>query len=150
MALGKIFRSYVDYSNERSAVRVNVPLYTVDNIVAQNTLVNNLWIATDGISICESDGYGWGNRYPLVQIPVASAFAQRETKWLVTYRDTTTGKRYRLEVPGADLDLSSDGKTLPIDAGAGLAWVTAFEALALTEDENAVEVIEIYHVGRNI
>jgi hypothetical protein len=90
--------------------------------------------------------------------------AQRERKWLVTYRDNTEfldvadtienagyGKLYNTEVPTADnslLDNKSDDLDLAIPGVA--AWITAFEAVHNSPTGgNEIEVISIKHVGRS-
>lgn len=83
----------------------------------------------------------------------SSVHAQRERKWLVQYHDGTTFKRYTLEIPCADLDQldPNDKANAHIgDAGVVDAFVTAFEAYALTPDGNSPVVDEITHVGRNV
>lgn len=150
-SLGSVFRTYVDASGETSTVTAHVELYDGDNIVTQNTAVNALWSAIDGISIMEAEGYGWGNRYSMVPIAISSKFAQRETKWLVLFHDAVTNDSYKMEIPGADLALTGeDGATLPLDTGPGATFKAAFEAVVLSKSGNATVVDRVYHVGRNI
>lgn len=74
----------------------------------------------------------------------ASPMVQRNIKFTVSYRDTTTGKNYYVQIPCADLDqLPTGTEEVPIDAGAGLAFVTAFEALAVSPAGNPVNVVQI-------
>ena len=86
--------------------------------------------------------------------------AQRESKLLVQYQDTTTEKPYTLTIPSINYDLlhfmtgagdnvaflEADGATDEI-----LAWVTAFEALCSPPDAptHNVAVIGMRFVGRN-
>jgi hypothetical protein len=90
--------------------------------------------------------------------------AQRERKWLVTYRDNTEfldvadtienvgfGKLYTTEVPTAKLSLL-DQKSDDLDlAATGVAaWIAAFEAAQQSPTGgNEIEVISIKHVGRS-
>jgi hypothetical protein len=90
--------------------------------------------------------------------------AQRERKWLVTYRDNTEfldvgdtienpgfGKLFQTEVPCAKLSLL-DQKSDELDlAATGVpAWIAAFEAVQNSPTGgNEIEVISIKHVGRS-
>jgi hypothetical protein len=79
---------------------------------------------------------------------------QREKKWLVTYRATTSQKLFRLEIPTA----LPTGHLLPASDEADLAetdmaaFVSAFEAFVRSPDNGteAVTVESIRFVGRNI
>lgn len=82
----------------------------------------------------------------------ASELAQRENKWLVRYTDNTTGVLYSLEIPTADLAGHLLGNTDQADLTETdmAAFVAAFEAYVVSPVANAVTVVEILHVGRNI
>lgn len=90
--------------------------------------------------------------------------AQRERKWLVTYRDNTEfldvadtienpgyGKLFNTEVPCAKLSLlDQKSDDLDISIVAVAAWITAFEAVQNSPTGgNEIEVISIKHVGRS-
>lgn len=95
---------------------------------------------------------------------VTNTNAQRERKWLVTYRDNTEfldvadtientgfGKLYNVEVPCANLALL-DQKSDELDLAAApvASWITAFEAVQNSPTGgNEIEVISIKHVGRS-
>lgn len=95
---------------------------------------------------------------------VTNKDAQRERKWLVTYRDNTEfldvgdtientgfGKLYNVEVPTAKLSLlSAKSDDLDLTVVAIAAWITAFEAVQNSPTGgNDIEVISIKHVGRS-
>lgn len=95
---------------------------------------------------------------------VTDTNAQRERKWLVTYRDNTEfldvadtientgfGKLYNVEVPCADLALlDQQSDDLDLAATGVAAWITAFEAVQNSPSGgNEIEVISIKHVGRS-
>lgn len=93
------------------------------------------------------DPYSFSNATP------TSPYANRETKMLVSYEDTTNFKRYVLTVPMPDL------ANMAILAGTDLfdmtdsplsGFITAFEANAKSQDGNAVNVLSCKLVGRNI
>lgn len=125
---------------------------TPANLAAQSILLDNLQAAFDGISLIDFTG----KELKAVDDPRGSArpaspFAQRETKWLVSYVDDVTGKQHTMEIGGADLALvGDDGKTLNVAAGAGAAFVTAFEAGVKSPVGNDVTFLSAVHVGRNI
>jgi len=90
--------------------------------------------------------------------------AQRETKWLVVYEDNlpffddplnaipNAGylKIFTMEIGTADLSLlNTDTNTMNIVSGAGLAFKTAFEAIARSPYGGTVTVRQVQHVGRN-
>lgn len=86
-------------------------------------------------------------------LPAASDAAQREKKWLVQYHDTVTLKRFTLEIPCADtaqLDPNDRANAHIGDAGVVDAFVSAFQANAVTPDGNTPIVDEITFVGRNV
>lgn len=95
---------------------------------------------------------------------VTDVNAQRERKWLVTYRDNTEfldaldeienvgfGKLYNTEVPCAKLSLlDQHSDELDLNATGVQAWITAFEAAQQSPTGgNEIEVISIKHVGRS-
>lgn len=83
----------------------------------------------------------------------ANAFAQRETKLLVTYADNVTARKYTFTVPGPDLSLIAQTGTDVVDHTSNIyaaALVTAFEAGAYSPLGNAVTVVGMRIVGRNV
>lgn len=85
----------------------------------------------------------------VVGVP-GNAFAQREIKWLVRYTDSVTGKKYRFEIPTADLDLTTAGTDfMDLSSTEGAALVSALEAGIVSQDGNAVNIDTVEFVGRN-
>lgn len=77
----------------------------------------------------------------------------REQKWLVRYEDSTTKKIYRNEIPTADFanaTFTAGTDFLVLTSGDGATLVSALEALVASPVGNAIEVISIEAVGRNI
>lgn len=75
--------------------------------------------------------------------------AQRERKAMVTYRDTVTGKTYRLEIPTFNMEGAQAGTDVVDTSGANWqSFITQFEANFVSELGNAVEVVNVRHVGR--
>jgi len=156
MPVGTYQVSYRDYSGETSPFKVYIPELTAGNFAASGTAVQALGTATNALS------RGQPAKSTLIaQINTISGanatdpVAQREMKWLVTYRDTVTERLYNLEIPCADLTANNllgntDEADLTNVAGEWPAWVTAFEAIAVSQDENPVEVVSARFVGRNL
>lgn len=96
----------------------------------------------------------------LSNTPPASPFAQRETKLLVRYRGDTDGQLYTLTIPTPDLDaltfasgaLGNSDYIELADGGVMAAWVSAFEAVARSPENDAetVTVESVQVVGRNV
>lgn len=78
--------------------------------------------------------------------------ANRGKKFVISYTDTVTNDDHQVEIPGADDDLLTPGvKTIPLNAGPGLAVVTAFEAAVVSRKlGNPVVVTAITFQTRNI
>lgn len=142
----------LDYGGEYSGVYLRGPVVSAANFDATEALRAALETALDGIVI----GTVATRKLQTLDVTISTTkpgnvYAQRETKWLVRYSDNVTGSVHTAEVPCADLSLLvSGGEVMDIAAGAGLAFVTAFEDWVLSPAGNAVTVSEIVHVGRNI
>ncbi len=151
---GKLVITYADYGGEKSSFQIPVLDYNAANFDANEALVLNLRNAIAGLTIGlevkqvrshSSTGAGSGQS--------SDVAAHRELKWLVTFSDDVTGKNYQREIPCPDLTAS----TLLQDIGgnantANAEWssfITAFEAVALSEDGNAVSFVGARYVGRN-
>lgn len=155
--MGKLIVTFRDYGEppERSAVQVAGPDMTAGNFAAEATLIDSLVAAIEGMSLgtkTKTSRVAVEAPYPETQ--PASPYAQRETKWLVRFRDTVTGEKGSLEIPCADLtllDSTSQGKADMANASVA-AFVSAYEAYALSPAgvRGQVEIYEIVHVGRNI
>lgn len=139
--------SYADASNELSNVSFYVDGASADTAsaaitAAMDNVSSGIRRKTDIVL-----PYVFSNAVP------TSAYANRETKMLVSYEDTTTFKRYTLTIPmpnlGTVLRLPNtdlfDMSDEPL-----AAFITAFEANALSQDGNAVNVLSCKLVGRNI
>lgn len=150
---GRYTRTYQDYSGEKSTAQVNIVALTAGNIAATLTAVDVFSAAMDAVTlgnpvketiVAEENQTGSGN--------AGSAFAQRELKWLVTYKDNTTNDIYTAEIPCPDLALLVPGTDL-MDIGTGTdgeTFVNQWEALVKSRNGNATTVIQIRAVGRNL
>jgi len=145
--------SYLDYDSEVGRMQVHSAPRTAANWAAQETLEGDLQIALAAIVLGTQIQTSVGNRTTVIApVPPAEQEAQRELKALVQYYDSTTGKKYSLEIPSPDLANLDPGDKSHFnigDAGVIDAFIAAFEAYALSDDGNAVVVTEMTLVGRN-
>lgn len=150
---GRYSRTYQDYSGEKSTMQVNIVALTAGNIAATLTAVDVFSAAVDAVTlgnpiketiVAEENQTGSGN--------AGSAFAQRELKWLVTYKDNTTNDIYTAEIPCPDLALLVPGTDLmDVSSGSdGETFVTQWQTLVKSRNGNAVTVIQVRAVGRNL
>jgi len=149
-----------DYSKELSTVQYPISPITVITIEAELVLLTALRTATEGITLGTTakdkiimDETIYSGSSP------TDENAQRERKWLVRYHGVTSGKKYTLTVPTADLD----GNLVPgtdiadlVNSEAMAAFVTAFQngvSAPYSAGVAGVETVlvdEIVHVGRNL
>jgi len=143
-----------DFSDERSSFGFESAALTAGNIAAQATAAGTLEAATEALTI------GNISKNQVAQILLddpgvpTNPYAQRELKWLVSYHNTTTGKKFTLEIAAPDLtdNLVAGTDIADLTSTDWAAWVTAFEAYAKPEDDltNAVAVDGAVVVGRNL
>lgn len=138
---------------ENASYRVPVITLTAANLVAQQALHANLAAAVAGVTMGTvrhtttllDETIGTLN-------PAASTLAQRENKFLCRYHDVTTGQKYRVSLPTADLStLPNNSEFLDLTTGPGAALKTAFEAVVRSPGNaaNAVTLDTVQFVGRN-
>lgn len=153
--MGELTITYLDYDGEKSPFKITTSTPVAAGFDTWNTEIGAVVSALANITLGNVNKTVRSSTVtPGTNDTPASEIAQRESKWLVTYRDTTTEKLFRCEIPTADLV----GHLLPASQEADLtetdmaAFVTAFEQLARSPDDvtHAVEVMSIRHVGRNI
>lgn len=154
MAVHKSNFTFLDYSNEKSVVSMYNGQITAASIAGFLTAFGGMRTALEGITLGVVHQEAWvGDQTLLSNDPPTNVFAQRELKWLVTYRGDTSNKIFNLTIPTADptgrLVAGTDLANLANTEMA--AFVTAFEAFAKTPDDDTegVEVLEIRLIGRN-
>jgi hypothetical protein len=160
-----------DYSGEQSTTQIHVQDITTLNYGATSTDANEIKAAMAAITLGELRRVNLVKTYAESLADVTDPEAQREAKWLVTYRDTLAFldsptnllsnpgylKTFTFEIPCADFS-----KLLPNSDQADMsdadiaAFVTEFEANARSPYNNAstatsgwVKVLDIRLVGRN-
>lgn len=154
MATGLFSRTYKDYDSETSNVQIYHDVLTSGNFTALTGAIVTMYQAMDLMVTGTPESYRFANEYPLANAQAPTdPWSQREIKWRVDYTDDVTGEPFHITIPCADLDLldPNDRAHAHIgDAGTVDAFVTAFEAVAKSPRGNAVTVVEITAVGRNI
>jgi hypothetical protein len=148
--------SFRDYDGRPSNFRIRTTAITAANYDAEAAKVAALETAIAGLQ--EADvpvaRLQHGNETLDNQSASSTPKASRKCKALVRYEDDVTEEVYQTEVPCADLahlDANNRGYFDLDDAGDVAAFVTAFEAITLSPEEgNAVTVLSIQHVARNI
>jgi hypothetical protein len=143
----------IDYDSEKTTVKLHVPAVTAVNFAAQETLKDALRDAIAQMTLGTSNRTEYGNADLLSVDPPDDVNAQREDKWLVSFRDTVNNKRGSFEIGTADRDQLDPNDRKHAHIGDGLivdGFVDAVEAVVLSVDGNAIEVQEITLVGRNI
>lgn len=147
--------TFADRSKEKSTVRVYNGPITIGTIAGFLTAFGNLQTALGGITNGVIQQSQWvGDLTQEDSSFPTSELAQREHKWLVTYKGNTSEKLFRFEIPTADpvgrLQTASDEANLAETNMA--AFVTAFETLAKSPDDDTegVTVLSVRYVGRNL
>lgn len=139
---------------ETTSTEVAITTLTAANVVAQQSLINDLAVAIAGITLGQvnKDTVTF-NRIPGVPGPSSNPLAQRENKYLVRYHDATTYDKMSVSYGTADLSLlANNSEFLDLtDGGPIEAFVTAFEAVVKSnfDPTHAVVVDSIQFVGRN-
>lgn len=164
--------SIEDYSHEMSTTTVNVMDITSLNYGDVSDGVDDIETAVQGISTGVLRRTTISKGYVKSAAEVTDPNAQRERKWLVTYRDvlpfldagslvSNPGylKTFNLEIPSPDLSLLVPGTDrADFEATEIAAFVTQFEAHARSPYNTYsvivagpfVEITDIRVVGRNV
>jgi len=154
---GKIGYTFTDISGENSRTDIYVADLTAGNIAAtlaaaDPTGTGNLGAAIAALSLCQPSSYDvLALKAPGSATAPTNNYAQRELALMVTYQDNTTNRLYRVSIPGPDwatIGLAGTDSVNTANA-AWTAFVAAFEAIAVSQDGNAVTVTGGHLVGRN-
>lgn len=148
--------SILDYSNEIGRMRMHIPDLDDTNILDYTNdsvggALGDMRIALNALT----DGNHLKRQVTAVTVVDSAVLptdplAQRERKAVVSYRDTVTGKVYRLEIPAFSMSGAIPGTdVLDLTDADWVAFITEFEANCVSELGNAVEVLSAKHVGRS-
>lgn len=150
--MGKFNLTFTDNGSETAKMGVNIADLTAGNFAAQDAAMDALSTAVAAVT------RGTINKDQRVAVettipgaPPASNEAQRETKWLVRATDDVTGFAVTFTIPTADLTFLVSGTgAMDLVGAEGAALVSAIEGVVTSRLGNAITVVEIVHVGRNI
>jgi len=150
--MGKYNLSFIDHDSEAAGFGLHMVNLTAGNITAQLALLATLRAAVEAVvvgTLRSEQVIAVTDDIP--GVAPASAWAQRETKWLVRGVDGV-GFASTIEIPTADLTLLSGGTgVLDITAGVGQDLADALNAVWMSpRSASAVTVERIIHVGRNL
>lgn len=155
MALGSAFWKIKDFANQTSNFQVNTDEITAVNIATITPQIAALQTAIEGICIGNINTATTVATVDEISTAKASdPSARRELKWLCTAIDSVNGKSENRELPCPDVNTAgifeSDGESLNLASGVGLAFKTAFQAVAVSKDGNSQVLTKVRLVGRNL
>lgn len=146
--------TFLDFSEEKSSMKFHFGPITALTIAAFLTQFGALRTAVEDICIGTLSDDSWtGDATNYAAAAPTDPNAQRERKWLVQYEGTTSHTIYNFTIPTANL--AGTDFLIPGTDEADLttteiaAFVTAFEAIGKSPYQEAVNVLNIYAVGRN-
>jgi hypothetical protein len=147
----KLVTTIRDASGETSTTSIEGAVINAGNFAAQDALQDALVTAIQGISV----GHLFQDTrildVSLIAGAVASPFAQRELKWLVSVRETANQEAHTFEIACPDAALLVSGSDLADLAAPAMAqFITDFEAYYRANGLGAATVESIRLVGRNI
>lgn len=151
VAVDQYTATFVDRDAEKSTTSVHIAQFAD----------NSAYVAARGTFESAIDTITNGTRFrreaSLPELVASQSAPQnasfREDKWLCRIEDDTTFKRYTFTVPTADpstVTLIAGEDKIDLTVGAGLALKNAVEEFVLSPSGNAVTLVEVAYVGRNI
>jgi len=152
MANSRLNLTYNDYASEGSQVSFRGEELTAGTFASQMAKQDNIVTAVEAVTLCLLvKDLRIATEDTLAAGGAASPQAQRELKWLVRMYDTTTGRAVSVQIPGADTSLLEAGSDRMDSTSAEyIALVAAIKDFHISVEGNAVEVIDIVLVGRNL
>jgi hypothetical protein len=151
--IGHYSVTYLDYTNEDSTFGVHIAELNAGNCAAQGALIQALGDAVNDLSLGNpARSRLTAQTNTISSTPATDINAQVERKWRVFYVDDVNGREYTLEIPCAKLtgNLVTNKDDALLTSTEWAAFVTAFEAVAKSQDGNSVTVTSAIHVGKNL
>lgn len=150
--------TWYDYDGEKSSTQVNVAEVTELTLAATATALGTLRTAMNDITLAVVSKSQVTDTLFDTKVVPTNQFAQRETKWVIIVQDASGNIFKANEIPTADLSLLEAGSKYIVKNGVvsvsdpdGFVadFVTAYEAVALSQSGEALTIIDMYQVGRN-
>lgn len=147
-----------DVTSENASMTINVVDITAANHDATATLVATLRTAMLPLMKGGWDKSHFNEILFNTPVPNTDPYAQREIKWAIIVQPTTGDPYLGNEIPMANLDfleagsdyIVRNGDIVVADAGGDIAdFITAYEAVALSNTGSPLVIKDIYFVGRN-
>jgi len=147
-----IRHSLIDYDGQKRQFSFNTDIVTAANHDAQKTLHDAMVAAVADVTLGALDFEEFvGDREQIRPVvKAASAAAQVNIQWVVTYVDSVTTSVYNVRIPCADVTdttLFATNSNLwdPADAK-WVTFITDFEAYVLSPDGNAVTIQQVAYL----
>jgi len=148
MATSKLNLTFLDRDNEASTISVHSLALTGANFAAQGALADAFVAAVEDVTLMvKSKDSRIAVETKFSPSLPTNAFAQRGIKWLVRCTDTN-GNPVTFHIPGAALALAGilSGENMNLASTEGAALVAAIEAYVLSNDGEAVTVVEVVYL----
>lgn len=146
--------TFVDASTEDTTFGIYIGAITAGSLPGFLTQFGAFRSASEAILMGSLKQDQWvGDRTKYANVPPTDPNAQRERIFLVSFEGVSSHSAYTVSLGTADYDLvdvflpGTDEVDLTQPAIA--AWITAFEAVARTQEGENVNVLDIYGEGRN-
>jgi len=148
--------TYLDQSGEKSHIRVFAENLDAANFDDQQDLFTVFISGCAGLTLGRKIATEYGTTATFTDPLPGTNLAQREDKFLISYRDSITGKPLSCSLPTAKLSAivyqpqSTKGYIVLDDGGVVAEFVTAFEDFVIAPlTGNAVQVMAIRFKGAN-
>lgn len=148
--------TYLDKTAEKSRFKVYGKNLDVDNFTDQVAAFNALVTAAGALVLGQQIAIEYGAKQTQNDPLPGTNLAQREDKFLISYRDAITGKSLTSTLPTAKLSAityepnSKKGYIVLADGGVVAAFVDAFEAFAIAPlTGNASQIMSMRFKGAN-
>jgi hypothetical protein len=148
MATGKASLSFLDKQGKTGTVSFYTNEFTAGTFTALNGLIDDAVTAIEDVTILnlsKDERLASVEKFS-VSLPTGD-YAVKGLRWLVRGVDSN-GNAVTMQIPGADLSLSANGKDLDLTAGAGLALKTALDAVWRSNDGEAVTTVEAVYLDK--
>jgi hypothetical protein len=148
MAVGKAGLSFLDKQGKTGTVGFYTNEFTAGTFTALNGLIDDAVAAIAAVTLlnlAKDERLASIEKFS-VGLPTDSN-AVKGVRWLVRGVDSN-GNAVTMQIPGADLSLSTNAKDLDLTAGEGLALKTALDAVWRSNDGESVTTVEVVYLDK--